>query len=369
MHRHLTPSRITLLILADLYLTTDEIPQTAQLAILKLMSRQIIQTSESDDIDIETRLKASTSDISYFADVLSKLPSVIPGRNVYDRLLTRIWALDGLDTLFVFFEQVKGLVVVTGPKTAPAAVNASTKAKVSRFSPLGQFIRRCSHEFERLQFPDVQKLYAALQAYRSSSYSIWSNLNPQKAATLPPITQTASASLDTGFASDQEITTLLSLSLHALQKLGTRIPAAIRTNLHSWLQMHQTSASSNGAGQSLHYFLAFFEHWRAGQMTAALESLHRYFDYSIGAGTSAAGAGAESGANGGNANGNASLKVYFQYAQLHQSVLYADFGCWEESLRAMGECIATGEFRDQDTSTLHTSVLHTEATAVSCRSL
>ena len=104
-------------------------------------------------------------------------------------------------------------------------------------------------------------------------------------------------------------------------------------------------------------------------MTAALESLHRYFDYSIGAGTSAAGAGAESGANGGNANGNASLKVYFQYAQLHQSVLYADFGCWEESLRAMGECIATGEFRDQDTSTLHTSVLHTEATAVSCRSL
>ena len=223
MHRHLTPSRITLLILADLYLTTDEIPQTAQLAILKLMSRQIIQTSESDDIDIETRLKASTSDISYFADVLSKLPSVIPGRNVYDRLLTRIWALDGLDTLFVFFEQVKGLVVVTGPKTAPAAVNASTKAKVSRFSPLGQFIRRCSHEFERLQFPDVQKLYAALQAYRSSSYSIWSNLNPQKAATLPPITQIASASLDTGFASDQEITTLLSLSLHALQNCGVEV--------------------------------------------------------------------------------------------------------------------------------------------------
>lgn len=79
----------------------------------------------------------------------------------------------------------------------------------------------------------------------------------------------------------------------------------------------------------MHFFMAFFEHSKAGQYTMALESLHRYFDYSLAA-----------------KNGTAdstNLKIYYQYALLHLSVLHADFECWEESVDAMNECIATGE--------------------------
>lgn len=67
----------------------------------------------------------------------------------------------------------------------------------------------------------------------------------------------------------------------------------------------------------------------------AVESLHRYFDYAMGRGS--AGPAGEAGLAG-------APKTYFQYAQLHKSVLYADFECWAESVEALGECICTGEF-------------------------
>jgi anaphase-promoting complex subunit 5 len=37
------------------------------------------------------------------------------------------------------------------------------------------------------------------------------------------------------------------------------------------------------------------------------------------------------------------MRIYYQYALLHLSVLHADFDCWEESVDAMDECIATGK--------------------------
>jgi anaphase-promoting complex subunit 5 len=38
------------------------------------------------------------------------------------------------------------------------------------------------------------------------------------------------------------------------------------------------------------------------------------------------------------------VKVYYQYALLHLSVLHADFERWEEALGTMEECIATGKY-------------------------
>jgi len=36
------------------------------------------------------------------------------------------------------------------------------------------------------------------------------------------------------------------------------------------------------------------------------------------------------------------VKTYHQYALLHLAVLHADFGCYDEAIAAMNECIATG---------------------------
>lgn len=121
---------------------------------------------------------------------------------------------------------------------------------------------------------------------------------------------------------------LLMHAIRQLQQLGTRVPEDVKTKLSSWVD--ELSATSAGT-QSMHFFMAFFEHSKAGQYTMALESLHRYFDYSLAA------------KNGGGAADNVNLRIYYQYALLHLSVLHADFECWEESVDAMNECIATGQ--------------------------
>lgn len=147
---------------------------------------------------------------------------------------------------------------------------------------------------------------ARLLGYESKAYSSQAD---------QPIQQHAE------YISGQDLDTILSLSIHQLQKVGGRVPVDVQTKLKQWLEnQHESNA------QSLQHFMAFFEYWRAAQMSMAVESLHRYFDYSMGAN-----------------RGLENLKVYFQYAQLHKSVLYADFECWEESVNAMSECIATGK--------------------------
>lgn len=126
-----------------------------------------------------------------------------------------------------------------------------------------------------------------------------------------------------GLVSAEDAAGLITFSIHQLQKLGTRLPKDTKTKLQQWMVDQWDSGV-----QSLQHFLAFFEHWKAGQYTMALESLHRYFDYSLVAKSST-----------GNAD---NMRVYYQYALLHLSVLHADFDCWEESVEAMDECIATG---------------------------
>ena len=128
--------------------------------------------------------------------------------------------------------------------------------------------------------------------------------------------------------SSDDIDIALSTSIHSLQKLGARVPADLKAKLNSWLVTHQQASDT----QNLHHFMNFFEAWRAGQYTLALEELHRYFDYSIASKGAAAG-GQDDG-----------VKVYYQYALLHLSVLHADFERWEEALGTMEECIATGKW-------------------------
>lgn len=71
--------------------------------------------------------------------------------------------------------------------------------------------------------------------------------------------------------------------------------------------------------------LRFFDAWRSGAYANAVDHLHRYFDYAM--------------------EGyvvHQDVKTYHQYALLHLAVLHADFGCYDEAIAAMNECIATG---------------------------
>lgn len=319
MPRFLTPAKIALLALADLYLA-GEIPASAKLAVLTFLASQINPSSDFPDGTIEQRLQCSNGDLETLAKTLSKWGLDVPGRTIYDRLLRQLWALNDLDALFVLFRRLSDLLTLSSPTSGVVV-----PPRVSRASPLGQFIRRSCYEFERIQFADVQKLWSAFVVYRAPSYRTWAEINAD-AARLAAHLETLHLNIPeqplAEHTSTHDVNDILNLSIQHLQKLGTRVPSAVHARLRDWYE-----AQDDANAQSLRHFMAFFEHWRAAQMSMALESLHQYFDLSLGAN-----------------RGGDELRAYFQYAQLHQSVLYADFECWEESVEAMRECIGTGEF-------------------------
>jgi anaphase-promoting complex subunit 5 len=70
---------------------------------------------------------------------------------------------------------------------------------------------------------------------------------------------------------------------------------------------------------NLMHFVQFFDSWREGDYTMALDNLHRYFDHTM----------------------FADQRIVYQYALLHTAIVQADFGCFSEAFAAMTEAIAT----------------------------
>ncbi|KAK5740112.1 APC5 protein [Elasticomyces elasticus] len=330
MARYLTPARIGLLILTEQYLS-GHLASGARLKVLSFIASHIVASTGNDG---QAAVISLDADAAEFFSSLSGLPSDVPGRTAHDALLQRLWKLDGLDALHTLFEGMNQIV-------APTSEAENTQKQVSRASPLSQFIRRCSVEFTRLQFADSQQLWAAFVSWRSSTYDSWAQRNPDDAARSKQDAEAMNEYHPTNlrdaqeghYMSAEDTNDLITFSVHHLQRMGTRVPEAMRQKLQTWI-----SEQSDSSVQSLQHFMAFFEHWRSGQYTMALESLHRYFDYSL-IGKSSS-------------SGSETMRVYYQYALLHLSVLHADFDCWEESVEAMDECIATAR-ENQDTACLN----------------
>lgn len=310
-----------LLVLVRAY-QAGQVSQESTLPALEFLARQITPSpSPEHDYDaVSDRNAIISSDISFLADALRPWTSRRPGRSVYDVVLHLVWRLDGLDSLH-------NLVDEQDPDLTSIGLRSLTAS-----SPMGQFIRRCWVEFTRLQFDDAHALWNAFDAYRAPSYDEWASKNPESAderqaamssgefSVLMPAKSAAITDSDSLSASVLDADTLLGFAIHHLQKMGTRVPEDVKSRLSQWIDNQWDSGT-----QSLHFFMAFFEHWRSGQYSMALESLHRYFDYSLAA-----------------RSGSDNMKIYYQYALLHLSVLHADFECWEDSIDAMNECIATG---------------------------
>ncbi|KAK1093363.1 APC5 protein [Friedmanniomyces endolithicus] len=335
MARYLTPVRIGILILTEQYLS-GQFASSGQLGVLSFIASHITARGGSTGKEGQDAFVGLDANAAEILGPLAKFASDVPGRTAYDALLQRLWKLDGLDAAYELFERL-------GQVIAPISEAEEVQKVVSRASPLSQSIRRCSVEFTRLQFADTQALWAAFVAWRASTYDIWAQRNPDAAACYAEIATSSgdhpanarrSMTEEEGrYVSAEDTNDLITSSVHHLQKMGTRVPDAMRRKLQSWIYEQRDAGV-----QSLQHFLAFFEHWRFGQYTMALESLHRYFDYSlIGKGTS---------------GGTENMRIYYQYALLHLSVLHADFDCWEESVDAMDECIATAR-ENQDTACLN----------------
>jgi len=321
MARYLTPAKICTLIVVESYLQNRENPES-DAKLLGLITQQLHPaTNRQDSSD------GPPEDASAFSASLASIPSNFPGRTHYDDFVHAAWTTADLDQLHHLFDRLYGILTPEDPEDR----------KVTPASPIGHFIRRCNVEWTRLRFADSLALLNAYKSYIESTWESWARTQPEAAQAYASKDSNADSvpgaihgipSTEAPMISSDDIDIALSTSIHSLQKLGARVSADLKAKLNSWLVNHQQASDT----QNLHHFMNFFEAWRAGQYTLALEELHRYFDYSIASKGAAAG---------GQGDG---VKVYYQYALLHLSVLHADFERWEEALGTMEECIATGKW-------------------------
>ncbi|QIW99296.1 hypothetical protein AMS68_004814 [Peltaster fructicola] len=333
MARYLTPARICTLVLIEAY-QNDELwankPETSS-TIFGVIARDCLQTSEHASLDLSKAVEVPRNVLEY-GKPLEGLDRNVPGRSWLSLLIKDLWTLHTIDELHELFHRCMQLLATASDHTNLEDERADP---ITRASPVGRFIRKCNVEFTRLQFAETLTLWHAFVAYREPSRAIWSHHYPAIAKSMPAssVGQLGSSggdhSSDSILVGSDTIDTLLCASVSQLQKLGQRVPEQVKTKLGEWLSTQQASRM-----QYLHHFMAFFDTWRAGQYSLALENLHRYFDYAVAK------------------DGGEDMKIYYQYALLHLSALHADFEHWDDSISAMKECIATAR-ENQDTACLN----------------
>ena len=181
MSRYLTPSKVTLLVLINLY-CESVVPSSATIPLLSFIASYLVpglQKSENGKhISIEVTSDVNPS-ISDFKEALSSHDSVKPGRSLWHLLLERLWSLNSLHS---FHELFDGLNDLYSKKSRENEDQATTRIALSGSSPLGLFVRRASLEFTRLQFHDAFRLWSSFLAFREETYDTYSKRSSGHAA-------------------------------------------------------------------------------------------------------------------------------------------------------------------------------------------
>jgi anaphase-promoting complex subunit 5 len=182
MTRYLTPSKVGLLCLIELY-TDAVVPSPSTIPILSFILNQLLPSTQPP---AQHNPASSAQDLPFvldlksFENLLSAHPSAsgVPGRTLWDRFLTKLWEIDSLDALHVFFAQRSNLLAKTRedakndnemgiPPASPDMII------LSRTSPFGSFVRRSKVEFERLRFSDAQSLWTVFVQWRHETRPYW----------------------------------------------------------------------------------------------------------------------------------------------------------------------------------------------------
>lgn len=179
MTRYLTPAKIGLLALVQLYVE-GAIPSEAILPILSFITSHIIDhapTTASADRDSRwSRAERTVSiviTIKDFEKLLGSYPFLMgmPGRRLWDQFLGKLWDLNSLDALHKFFGQSGHLLAPSKQekeRLAELGVSEEEDSGIRLWpnSPLGTFVRRMRLEFFRLQFSDFAELWKSFVRYR-----------------------------------------------------------------------------------------------------------------------------------------------------------------------------------------------------------
>ncbi|KAI9848511.1 MAG: Anaphase-promoting complex subunit 5 [Sclerophora amabilis] len=354
MNRFLTPSKLGLLSLVSLYCDAT-VPSASTVPVLAFLVSYVLPqgVSTSNPLFVTSRKsEGPLISISDFEHALITHPSAsgVPGRTMWDLFVKQLWEINSLDALFVFFEHLKTRLVKPiseRQRDVEQGIDASAGSKIllSRTSPLGTFVRRAHLEFSRMQIHDTVALWKAFIVYRQPSFATWQKRNPTandvafdsivdqwnltredrltKAlyGDLPEVeTETD------GMASTEEIERLLQFQIEEIQKIGTRVPDAMKARFRSMLEGNVTIPN-------LSHYLKFLDSWKAGDYPSSFDNLHRYFDYNM----------------------FERDRHFYQYALLNLASLQADFGCYDEAIAAIHETISTAR-ENKDVSCLNYSL-------------
>ncbi|CAO1600026.1 APC5 protein [Xanthoria calcicola] len=335
MSRHLTPSKIGLLALIRLY-SDGVVPSSATIPVLSFLISYLLpvrsKTSQEDD---SVSRNGFTVSIQKLQSATISHASAIPGRTIWDLLLKQLWAINSLDALHAFFDELPLLLEKPFDGNADPPDSRPKRMLFSRNSPLGAFVRRSQLEFTRLQFHDGSTLWKSLIIYRAPTLAVWKRRNPaagpssydsnlqavsfDPTGTLSnlvygnlPLDSSKDGILKHGNTSTDDMEKLLDYQVSRMQRPGNRVPQAMQSQLRAM-------AKSGLIIPSVASYVHFLDAWKSGDYPSSFDSLHRYFDYTM----------------------QSRDRSLYQYALLNLAILQADFGCFSEAVTAMQETVAT----------------------------
>lgn len=195
MARYLTPATVGLLCLLEIY-TDGAVSASSTIPILSFIASHLLpQGLPKAPGDHASGSEAHGSSLSHivsikdFERVLAGHPAVsdLPGRSLWDVFVKKLWCINSLDSLHVFFGNRSALLAKTremeqldaamgNPPSEPHAI------RFSRSSPFGVFVRRAQLEFARLKFQDAAALWKCFITYRQPTLSAWKKRNPSAGA-------------------------------------------------------------------------------------------------------------------------------------------------------------------------------------------
>lgn len=249
MSRYLTPSKICLLLLVQLY-RDGSVPLSSTIHVLSFISAHTTRRPSEHGSHTTLRTAPSLEDVK---KILAHHQSRVPGRSLHDLFLELLWGLHDLVTFTTFLQDQ---VAVTSARQGQDK-NASTKLVCSPTSPIGQFTRRCHLESVRLQFSDIYQLWEDYVLFREPTKAAYRKRNPDShhsesvlnAASIdllvpeqPRLSQILLDHVGKGRkrsatpSSLDDIEKIMHFQLGHLQKYGSRVPTQMKNELKAMIE-------------------------------------------------------------------------------------------------------------------------------------
>ncbi|KAK4211823.1 anaphase-promoting complex subunit 5-domain-containing protein [Rhypophila decipiens] len=346
MSRYLTPAKIGLLALIELYIQ-QSVPNDAIIPIINFISSHLLDCdlthnsqTQADRWKKAERIISLVVSIRDFEQVLDPFAAVdrLPGRRLWDRFLETLWGIDSLHALQEFFDRLPSLLARTKEELRQLAENGVEPPSgplLSRNSPFGVFVRRSIIEFARLQFHHTTELWKAFVKYRQPTAGHWRRRNPQhgrlsfdsvlmtgehewgentdEIAVVAYGNMLLQGDYDTALpVSTDDIESLLEFQIQQIQNYGNRIPPDIKAKFERLLKDSRVIPS-------LSHYLNYSDAWKSGDYPTSFDYLHQYFDYTM----------------------QNRDRLFYQYALMNLAIVQSDFGCHKEAIATMLETVAT----------------------------